>query len=85
MYDRACGNVDFGTTNGMKPLYKMLNNLFRYTLSPKMGDNYNISNMAKNLLVRMALEQLDFSVFDFIWEEIIVCLVSANKSCQYAP
>jgi hypothetical protein len=26
-----------------------------------------------------------FSVFDFIWEEIIVCSVSANKSCQYAP
>jgi hypothetical protein len=23
-------------------------------------------------------------VLDFIWEEIIVCSVSANKNCQYA-
>jgi hypothetical protein len=35
--------------------------------------------------VRMAPGKEKFSVFDFIWEEIIVCSVSANKSCQYAP
>jgi hypothetical protein len=85
MYDRAFGNVEFGTTHGMKPLYKMLNNLLRYIMSPKMGGNYNISNIANNFLVRMAPAQEDFTVFDFIWEEIIVCSTSTNKSCQYAP
>jgi hypothetical protein len=69
----------------MKPVYKMLNQLFLYTLTPKIGDNYNISNIAKDILVRMAPGKEDFSVFDFIWEEIIVSSVSANKSCQYAP
>jgi hypothetical protein len=85
MYDSMYGKVEFGTTHGMKPVYRMLNQLFRYTLTPKIGDNYNISNVAKDVLVRMAPGKEDFSVFDFIWEEIIVCSVSANKSCQYAP
>jgi hypothetical protein len=56
-----------------------------HTLTPKIDDNYNISNVAKEILVRMAPGKEAFSVFDFIWEEIIVCSVSANKSCQYAP
>jgi hypothetical protein len=32
----------------------------------------------------MALGKEAFSIFDFIWEEIIVCSMSANRSCQYA-
>jgi hypothetical protein len=85
MYDSVYGKVEFGTTHGMKPVYRMLNQLFRYTLTPKIGDNTNISNVAKEILVSMAPGKEDFSIFDFIWEEIIVCSVSANKSCQYAP
>jgi hypothetical protein len=66
------GNVEFGYTHGMKPVYRMLNQLFRYTLTPKIGDNTNISNVAKEILARMASGKEDFSIFDFIWEEIIV-------------
>jgi hypothetical protein len=85
IYDAANGKVEFGTTHGMKPVYRMLNQLFRYTLTPKIGDNYSIANIAKDVLVRMGPDHEPFSVFDFIWEEIIVCSMSANKSCQYAP
>jgi hypothetical protein len=85
MYDSIYGKVEFGTTHGMKPVYRMFNQFFRCTLTLKIGDNYNISNIAKDILVRMAPGKEKFSVFDFIWEEIIVCSVSANKSCQYAP
>jgi hypothetical protein len=85
MYDSMFGKVEFGTTHGMKPFYRILNQLFCYTLTPKIRDNYNISNVAKEILVRMAPGKEAFSVFDFIWKEIIVCSVSANKSCQYAP
>jgi hypothetical protein len=85
MYDSMFGKVEFGTTHGMKPVYRMLNQLFLYTFTPKISDNYNISNIAKEILVRMEPGKEDFSVFDFVWEEIIVCSVSANKSCQYAP
>jgi hypothetical protein len=85
MYDSMFGKVEFGTTHGMKQVYRMLNQLFRYTLTPKIGDNTNISNVAKEILVRMAPGKEAFSIFDFIWEEIIVCFVYANKSCQYVP
>jgi hypothetical protein len=85
MYDSAYDNIEFGTTHGMKPIYRMLNQFFRYTMSSKICDIYNISNIANYLLVRMALGQEPFSVFDFIWEEIIVCSMATNKSCQYAP
>jgi hypothetical protein len=85
MYDAAYGKVQFGTTHGLKLVYKMLNQLFQYTLTPKIGDNYNISNIAKDIVVRMGPDGEEFSVFDFIWKDIIVCSVSTNKSCQYSP
>jgi hypothetical protein len=53
MYDSIYGKVEFGTTHGMKPVYSMLNQLFRYTLTPKSGDNYNISNIVKDILLNV--------------------------------
>jgi hypothetical protein len=53
MYDSIYGKVEFGTTHGMKPVYSMLNQLFRYTLNPKSGDNYNISNIVKDILLNV--------------------------------
>jgi uncharacterized protein YozE (UPF0346 family) len=85
MYDSTYGDIKFGTIHGLTPYYKMLNQLFRYTLCPKSGDSDNIFNMSKNFLARVAPNQNDFSVFDFIWEEIIICSVSPKKSCHYAP
>jgi hypothetical protein len=41
--------------------------------------------MSKNLIARMAPNQNEFSVFDFIWGEIIICSVSPKKSWHYAP
>jgi hypothetical protein len=66
MYDSAYGDIKFGTIHGLTPYYKLLNQLFRYTLCPKSGDSNNISNISKNLLVRMAPNKNEFSVFDFI-------------------
>jgi hypothetical protein len=85
MYDSAYGDIKFGTIHGLTPYYMLLNRLSRYTLCSKGGDLDNISNMSKNLIARMAPEQHEFSVFDFIWEEIIICFVSPKKSCHYAP
>jgi hypothetical protein len=85
MYDSAYGDIKFGTIHELTPYYKMFNQLFRYTLNPKGGDSDNISNMSKNLIARMAPNPNDLSVFDFIWEEIIICSVSPKKSCHYGP
>ena len=40
--------------------------------------------MCKNFLARMALNRAQFSVFDFICDEIISCSVSPKKDCHYA-
>jgi hypothetical protein len=66
MYESMFGKVEFGTTHGMKPVYRMLNQLFCYTLTPKIGENTNFSNVAKEILVRMAPGKEAFSIFDFI-------------------
>jgi hypothetical protein len=56
-------------------------------MPPREGDNSNISSYNRNLLVAMAPRPhgFDFSVFDFIWEEIKVISKSPLKSCGYAP
>jgi hypothetical protein len=84
MYDSAYGDIKFGTIHGLTSYYKLLNQLFCYTLCSKSGDSDNISNMSKNLLARMAPNKNEFSIFDFIWEEIIICFVSLKKGCYYA-
>jgi hypothetical protein len=85
MYDKAYGNVVFGHTNGLTPYYKLLNQLFRFTLTPRGGDSENISRMAKNLLYQMAPSKGKFNVCDFLWREIITCSYDASSRCHYAP
>ena len=41
--------------------------------------------MSRNLLARLGPNQPEFSVFDFLWEEIIISLVSPKRGCHYAP
>jgi hypothetical protein len=48
MYDSMFGKVEFGTTHGMKSICRMLNQLFCYTLTPKIGENYNTSNVGNS-------------------------------------
>jgi hypothetical protein len=74
MYDSMFGKVEFGTTHGMKPVYRMLNQLFRYTLTPKISDNYNISNIAKEILRGWHREK-----------RTLVCLISYGKRSLFAP
>ena len=85
MYDRAYGSDVIGSTSGLIPYYKMINQLLRYTLTPKAGNSDKISNMSRNLLARLGPNQPEFSVFDFLWEEIIVSSVSPKRGCHYGP
>ena len=70
---------------GLTLLYRLLNTLFRFTLTPRGGDSDNISHRAKNLLVQMALGQRKFAVMEFIWNEIISCSSDLSSACHYAP
>ena len=85
MYDNAYGNVKFGETSGLTPYYKFMNQLLRYTISPKGGNSDKISNMSWNLLAKMTPGASEFCVFDFLWEEIICTSISPKRGCHYTP
>jgi hypothetical protein len=56
-------------------------------LTPREGDATKIPAYNKNILAAMApnTNRLEFSVFDFIWEEIKAISENPLKSCDYAP
>jgi hypothetical protein len=85
LYNRVHGQTMLGNTNGLTPYYKMLNQLFRFTLTPTGGDSNNISYQVKNLLYKMAPSQRRFNVCDFLWSEIIICSHRGSSGCHYAP
>jgi hypothetical protein len=75
------------TISDLLPFYAYLNHLFRRTITPREGDSSHIPSYNRNILVVMAPHPhgSDFSVFDFIWEEIKAISESPLKSCGYAP
>lgn len=88
MYDPAYdshGRCQFGKAHGLSPYYKMFNQLFRGTLTPRGGNSDNISHRAKDLLAQTAPGMPKFLVFEFIWNEIIHCSHNASNACHYAP
>jgi hypothetical protein len=74
-----------GTTTDLLPFYAYTNRLFRRTMTPREGDSSKILSYNGNILAAMAPNGLNFSMFDFIWEEIKAILNNPLKSCGYAP
>jgi len=66
MYDKAYGDIVLGQVKGFTPFYRLLNILFRFTLTPRGGDSDNISHRVKNLLVQIAPGKRKFAVMEFI-------------------
>jgi hypothetical protein len=85
MYDNAYGDIKLGESRGLTPFYKMMNQLFRFTISPRGGDSNNIFHCARNLLFQMAPPNLRFNVCDYLWSEIIICSYTASSGCHFAP
>jgi hypothetical protein len=86
MYTRS-KQENFGETTDMLSFYAYLNWLFRRTVTSREGDVTKISTYNKNILAVMApnANGLEFSIFDFIWEEIKAISENPLKSCGYAP
>lgn len=74
----------FGTVHGMLPFYVYLHRMFRKTLAPRIGDQ-SISFYGRDLLKYMTPSEPEFSVIDYIWEEMMTIASSPQKSCGYAP
>jgi hypothetical protein len=86
MYPRS-KQGNFGETTDMLPFYAYLNRLFRRIVNPRVGDGTKILAYNKNILAAMApnTNGFEFSVFDFIWEEIKAISENPLKSCGCAP
>jgi hypothetical protein len=63
---------NFGETTDMLSFYTYLNRLFRRTVTPREENRTKILAYNKNILTAMSpnVNGFEFSVFDFIWEEI---------------
>jgi len=57
MYDSAYGDVEFGTVSGLIFYYKMINQLLRYTVTPKARNSDKILIMSRNLLASLGPNQ----------------------------
>jgi hypothetical protein len=77
---------NFGEITYMLPFYAYLNWLFKRTVTPREGDETKILAYNKNILAVMTPNDngFEFSVFDFIWEEIKTISENPLKSCEYA-
>jgi hypothetical protein len=86
MYPRS-KQGNFGDTTNMLPFYAYINQLFRRTMTPREGDGTKILAYNKNILAAMDpnANEFEFSIFDFIWEEIKAIPENPLKSCGYAP
>jgi hypothetical protein len=86
MYPRS-KQENFGETTDMLPFYPYLNLLYRRKVTPREVDGTKIPTYNKNILAVMApnANGFEFSIFDFIWEEIKDISENPLKSCGYAP
>jgi hypothetical protein len=86
MYPRS-KQGNFGETTNMLTFYAYLNWLFRRIVTPREGDGTKILAYNKNILAAMAtnVNGFEFSVLDFIWEELKAISENPLKSYGYAP
>jgi hypothetical protein len=74
---------EYGGPKDLIPFYGYLNKFFRKTLAPREGDAHNISAFGRNLLLALCPSEPEFSMFDYIWEEIKSISESPQKCCGY--
>jgi hypothetical protein len=74
---------EYGGPKGLISFYGYLNKFFRKTFALRDGAAHNISAFRRNLLLALCSSKLEFSMFDYIWEEIKSILESPQKCCGY--
>jgi hypothetical protein len=55
------------------------------SITPRDGNPYEIAKFQKNLMVALRLGAPEFSVGDFIWQEIKHLSDDPKKICSYSP
>ncbi|RLN03651.1 hypothetical protein C2845_PM13G17720 [Panicum miliaceum] len=84
MYPRNCRG-DRGKVKNLYTYYAIQNRLFRKTLTPRDGNTSDGTLFQRNLMAAMRPGLPQFSVGDFIWQEIKNLSENPQKICSYSP
>ena len=84
MYPKACRG-DWGKVKNLYTFYSVLNRLLRKTITPRDGNPSDVTLYQRNLMAAMRPGEPEFSVGDFIWEEIKYISENPQKICSYSP
>ena len=75
----------WGKVSSRYTYYAVLNRLFRKTLTPRDGNTSNVTIFQRNLMAAMRPRAPQFSVGDFIWQQIKILSENPQKICSYSP
>nr|AAK70630.1 Hypothetical protein [Oryza sativa Japonica Group]AAM47282.1 Hypothetical protein [Oryza sativa Japonica Group] len=70
LYEKDAPKDCLGTTRGLRPYYRVLYSILRWSLLPKVGDATALPGRHALLLSRMRYNKPDFSIMKLIWSEI---------------
>nr|AAR01756.1 hypothetical protein [Oryza sativa Japonica Group] len=85
LYEKDAPKDCLGTTRGLRPYYRVLCSIFRWSLLPKVGDATSLPGRHVLLLSRMRYNKPDFSIMKLIWSEIYETVCEPKRGCIYAP
>jgi hypothetical protein len=84
MYPRG-EHANYGKVKNLYTYYAALNRLLRVSITPRDGNPSEITKFQKNLMVALRSGAPEFSVGDFIWQEIKHLFEDPKKICSYSP
>ncbi|RLM73537.1 uncharacterized protein C2845_PM15G02300 [Panicum miliaceum] len=84
MYTQNCRR-DWGKMKSLYTFYSILNQLFRKTLTPRDGNTSDVTLFQRDLMAAMRPGSPQFSVGDFIWQEIKNVSENPQKICSCSP
>jgi hypothetical protein len=76
---------NYGKVKNLYTYYAALNRLLRVSITPRDRNPFEITKFQKNMMVALRPGALEFSVGDFIWQEIKHLSEHTKKICSYSP
>jgi hypothetical protein len=77
--------ASYGRVKNLYTYYAALNRHLRVSITPRDGNPSEITKFQKNLMVALRPGASEFSVGDFIWQEIKHLSEDPKKICSYSP
>jgi hypothetical protein len=77
--------ANYGKVKNLYTYFAALHRLLRVSITPRVGNPSKITKFQKNLMVALSPGALEFSVRDFIWQEIKHLSKDPKNICSYSP